>query len=128
MLVYLCVEESAVKRPLLVLLVLLVTVVFAFAALAHGDKKHVQGTIEKINADSIVVKARDGSSILVKLGSATVYLRHSGSVDKSAQASDLSVGDLVVIHATPKDTGLEADEVKFSSRAARNGVSSKPKS
>jgi hypothetical protein len=119
------VEESAVKRSLLVLLV---TVVFACAALAHGDKKHVQGTIEKINADSIVVKAKDGNSVLIKLGSATVYMRHAGDTYKSAQASDLSVGDLVVIHATPKDTGLEADEVKFSSRSSREGVSSKHKS
>jgi hypothetical protein len=110
------------------LLVMLVTMVLAFGALAHGDKKHVQGTIEKINADSIVVKARDGSSVLIKLGSATVYMRHAGETYKSAQASDLAVGDLVVIHATPKETGLEADEVKFSSRGARDGVSSKPKS
>jgi len=113
-----------VKRSLLVLLV---AMVFAVVALAHGDKQHVQGTIEKINADSIVVKARDGRAVLIKLGSATVYMRHAGQTYKSAQASDLSVGDLVVIHATPKDTGLEADEVKFSSRGARDGVSSKPK-
>ena len=109
------------------LLVLLVAMVFAVVALAHGDKQHVQGTIEKINADSIVVKARDGRAVLIKLGTATVYMRHAGQTYKSAQASDLSVGDLVVIHATPKDTGLEADEVKFSSRGARDGVSSKPK-
>jgi hypothetical protein len=105
---------------------LLITTVFAFATLAHGDKKHVQGTIQKINSDSIVVKAKDGSSVLVKLGSSTVYMRRSGNVDRSATVSDLAVGDLVVIHATPKDTGLEADEVKFSSRAASGAVSAKP--
>jgi hypothetical protein len=119
------VEESAVKRSLLVLLV---AMVFAFAAQAHGDKKHVRGTIEKINTDSIVVKSNDGGSVLIKLGSATVYMRHAGDTYKSAQASDLSVGDLVVIHATPKDTGLEADEVKFSSRGPHDAVSSKHKS
>ena len=31
-----------------------------------------------------------------------------------AKAGDLAVGDLVVIHATPKGNKLEADEVKFS--------------
>jgi hypothetical protein len=110
------------------LLVLLITTVFAFATLAHGDKKHVQGTIQKINADSIVVKAKDGSSVVVKLGSATVYMRRSGNVDTAAKVSDLSVGDLVVIHATPKETGLEADEVKFSSHAASGSVSTRPSS
>jgi len=107
------------------LLALLITAVFAFATLAHGDKKHVQGTIQKISADSIVVKAKDGSSVLVKLGSSTVYMRRSGNTDKSATVSDLAVGDLVVIHATPKDTGLEADEVKFSSHAG-GAVATKP--
>ena len=110
------------------LLVLLITAVFAFTALAHGDKKHVQGRIEKIEADSIVVKAKDGSSVVVKLSTATVFMRRSGNVDKAAKASDLSVGDLVVIHATPRETGLEADEVKFSSHASGAGVSSKPSS
>jgi hypothetical protein len=109
------------------LLVSMMTAVFAFATLAHGDKKHVQGTIQKINADSIVVKAKDGSSVLVKLGSSTIYMRRSGNTDKSATLSDLAVGDLVVIHATPKDTGLEADEVKFSTHAG-GAVAAKPNS
>ena len=99
------------------LIVLLVTTVLASAMVAHGDKKHVKGTVEKINADSIVVKVQDGSSVLIKLGSSTVYMRHAGDAYKSAKSSDLAVGDLVVIHATPKDSGLEADEVKFSTHA-----------
>ncbi len=32
----------------------------ASVALAHGDKKHVVGTLEKINADSVVVKTAAG--------------------------------------------------------------------
>jgi len=103
----------------------MITTVFAFAALAHGDKKHVQGTVQKINADSIVVKAKDGSSVLVKLGSSTIYMRRSGNTDKAATLSDLAVGDLVVVHATPKDTGLEADEVKFSTHTGGT-VAAKP--
>jgi len=34
--------------------------------------------------------------------------------DRPAKLGDLAVGDLVVIHATPKGDALEADEVKFS--------------
>jgi hypothetical protein len=102
-----------------ILLALLATAALALGAAAHGDKKHVSGTIEKINSDSIVVKAKDGSSIVVKFGPSTMFIRRAGNADKSAKAGDLAVGDLVVIHATPKDTGLEADEVKFSSRGGR---------
>ena len=89
---------------------------------AHGNKVHVSGTIEKISAESVVVKTRDGKSVEVKLVAATVYLSHHTdktakpadlSQDQPAKVSDLAVGDLVVVHATPKDNALEADEVKF---------------
>jgi hypothetical protein len=95
---------------------------FAFpaaVAFAHGDKKHVLGTIEKVDSGSVTVKTRDGKSVEVKLVASTVYISHAGSVDKPATISDLAVGKTVVIHATPKGEELEADEVKFSSGAAR---------
>jgi len=44
---------------------------FLFVAItlsAHGDKKHVIGTIEKLNSGSVTVKTRDGKSVQVKLG------------------------------------------------------------
>jgi hypothetical protein len=94
-----------------------VTMVLLFAAgiaFAHGNKVHVLGTLEKINADSVLVKTKDGKSVEVKLATATVYLERSNNQDKPAKLSDLAVGDLVVIHATPKDSTLEADEIKFS--------------
>ena len=90
---------------------------------AHGNKVHVSGTVEKISAESVLVKTREGKSVEVKLVASTVYLSHVTdktakpaelSQDKPAKQSDVAVGDLVVIHATPKDNGLEADEVKFS--------------
>jgi len=87
---------------------------FAFIAsitFAHGDKKHVMGTLEKINADSVVVKQSDGKSVEVKLVSGTMYVSRDG---KAAKLSDLAVGDRVVIHATPTGDTLSADEVKFS--------------
>jgi hypothetical protein len=105
--------------------------ILAGAAFAHGDKKHVLGTLEKVNGDSIVVKQRDGKSVEVKLAPSTVYLHRDGNADKPAKASDLVVGYLVVIHATPKDGGLEADEVKFSVPGAANPANppgQKPKS
>jgi len=109
-------------------------------ALAHGNKVHVSGTVEKIGADSVLVKTRDGKSVEVKLAASTVYLSHMVdksakpadlNEDKPAKLSDVAVGDLVVIHATPKNNALEADEVKFSLPSAvkpATAASSKPKS
>jgi hypothetical protein len=104
------------------------------AAFAHGDLKHVSGTVEKITAASIFVKTADGKSVEVKLVSSTVYVFHTlsqtgtpsdASQDKPAKFADLAVGDRVLIHAKPNGDTLEAAEVKFSAPAA---VASKPKS
>jgi hypothetical protein len=93
------------------------------AAFAHGNKVHVKGTVEKIGAESVVVKTPDGKSVEVKLVASTVYVAHAmdkgakpsdANEDKPAKLSDIAVGNMVVIHATPKDNGLEADEVRFS--------------
>jgi hypothetical protein len=90
----------------------------AAISFAHGDKKHVLGTIEKIAADSVWIKSTDGKSTEVKLVATTVYLSREGETYKPARASNLAVGDIVVIHATPKGETLEADEVKFSTPVA----------
>jgi len=105
--------------------------VVAGTAFAHGNKVHVRGTSEKIGADSVVVKAADGKSVEVKIAASTVFLSRSNNEDKPAKAGDLAVGDVVVIHATPKDNTLEADEIKFSVPAAAKAgtpAAQKPKS
>lgn len=83
-------------------------------AIAHGDKKHVVGTLEKVNGDSVVVRTAAGKSVEVKLVASTTYVSRVGNEDKPAKVSDLAVGERVVIHATSKGETLEADEVKFS--------------
>lgn len=99
----------------------------AFVALAHGDKKHVLGTIEKLDAASVTVKTRDGKSVEVKLVASTVYVSRVGTVDKPAKLADVAVGQMVVIHATPKGEELEADEVRFSAPGpARPASKSQP--
>jgi hypothetical protein len=62
----------------------------------------------------------------VKIGAWTVFLSRSKNEDKPAKAGDLAAGDLVVIHATPKDKMLEADEIKFSSPAAAKPATPAP--
>jgi hypothetical protein len=105
---------------LIALLVLTVSL-----AMAHGDKKHVVGTLEKINADSVTVRTADGKSVEVKLLPSTLYVSRVGNEDKSAQLSALVVGDRVVVHATPKGETLEANEIKFSTKAS--AAAAKPK-
>jgi hypothetical protein len=104
-------------------------------AVAHGNKVHVKGTVEKISSDSVLVKTMDGKSVEVKLVASTVYVAHviekaakpsDGNEDKPAKLSDLAVGNMVVIHATPKDNGLEADEVRFSAPSAVKPAASAP--
>lgn len=90
----------------------------ATSTFAHGNKKHIMGTLEKISADSVVVKLSDGKSVEVKLVSATAYVLRVGQEDKPAKASDLTVGARVAIHATPKGDTLEADEIKFAKPGA----------
>jgi uncharacterized protein DUF5666 len=113
---------------------ILIAMLLALAAgnaFAHGNKVHVLGTLEKINADSVQVKTKEGKSVEVKLAASTVYVERSNNQDKPAKLSDLAVGALVVIHATPKDNSLEADEIKFSILAATKvavPASPKPKS
>jgi hypothetical protein len=101
-------------------------VLLAGVVLAHGDKKHVIGTIEKMGADALTVKTAEGS-VDVKLVAGTTYIVvGADKVAKPAKLTDLRVGDRVVIHATPKpDNTLEAAEVRFSSAAAT--AASKPK-
>jgi len=100
-------------KILLISIVLLLALA-AGSVFAHGDKVHVVGTVEKANSDSLVVKTKEGKSVEVKLAASTVYLERDNNQDKPAKLADLTVGDFVVIHATPKDTGLEAGQVRFS--------------
>jgi hypothetical protein len=98
----------------------------ATVAFGHGTKVHVRGTVEKVGADSLVVKTADGKSVEVKIVASTVFLSRSNNEDKPAKAGDLTAGDLVVIHATPKDKNLEADEIKFSIPTAPKSAAPAP--
>jgi hypothetical protein len=116
------------------------TLALAFAAgvaWGHGNKVHVRGKVEKVGADSLQVKTVEGKSVAVKLVSSTVYIHHMAAKpgdppvtndDRPAKLTDVAVGDAVVIHATPKDGTLEADEVKFSAPESNKvAAAAKPK-
>lgn len=110
----------------------------AGATLAHGNKVHVRGKVEKVGPDSLQVKTPEGKSVEVKLVASTVYIQHMAvkagepadtNDNRPAKLADLVVGDAVVIHATPKGGTLEADEVKFSApESSKVAAAAKPKS
>lgn len=110
------------KLHVVVVMIALVTSV----ALAHGDKKHVIGTVEKVNADSVVVKTAAGQSVTVKLLPSTIFVWRDGNEDRPAKQGELAVGNRVVIHATPRGETLEANEVRFSAPSA--AATAKPRS
>ena len=108
----------------------------AGATFAHGNKVHIRGKVEKTGADSLQVKTVDGRSVEVKLVASTIYIQHMAAKagdppdtndNRPAKLADVAVGDAVVIHATPKEGTLEADEVKFTAPES-NKVAAKPKS
>ncbi len=118
-----------------------IALALAFAAgmaWAHGNKVHIRGKVEKVGGDSLQVKTLDGKSLEVKLAPSTVYIQHMAAKpgdppdtndNRPAKLADVAVGDAVVIHATPKDGTLEADEVKFSAPGSNKVASAaKPKS
>ena len=109
----------------------------AGATLAHGNKVHIRGKVEKVGADSLQVKTVDGKSVEVKLVASTVYIQHMAAKagnppdtndNRPAKLASVAVGDAVVIHATPKEGTLEADEVKFTAPESNKVAAAKPKS
>lgn len=102
-------------------IILLLGALAVLPALAHGDKKHVIGTIEKVSTEAVMVKTEDGKSVEVKLASTTSYVTKDG---KPAKFADIAAGQRVVIHATPRGAELIADEVKFAAVGSAPGPAS----
>ena len=103
---------------------------FAFlagAVVAHGDLKHIRGTVEKMTSNSVTVKTTSGASVEVKLVASTMFVMRSAGTDKPAKLGDLAVGDRVVIHAKPNGDTFEAVEVRFSASPVAAAAGAKPK-
>src|SRR5436309_15553996 len=92
-------------------IVAVVTLLFAFSlmALAHGNEKHVMGTVTSISDNSITVETTAKKSITVDVSDKTKFEK-SGS---PATLKDLKVGDKVVVHADVSGDKLVANEVHF---------------
>ena len=94
------------KRTVTLLVLVLSITAIAFA---HGNQKHVMGTVSSISDVSITVETTSKKTVTVSVNSTTKFQK-SGS---PAALKDLKVGDKVVIHATGSDDKLIATEVRF---------------
>ena len=103
---------------------LLIAFVLAAPAFAHGDKKHIIGTIEKLSPEAVIVKTKDGKSVEIKIAPTTMYVT---SADQPGKFADLAVGQRVVIHADTKGADLIAATVKFSNATAAPAAAASPK-
>ena len=76
---------------------------------AHDGKKHFLGTVTKIDPGLLTIETKDGKTVELTLTASTAYVKDK----KPARLQDLALGDRVVVHATPKGTGFEANEVEI---------------
>jgi hypothetical protein len=81
----------------------------ALASYAHGNEKHVIGTVTAITDAQITVETQTNQTQVVKIAPDTSFVK-SGA---PSSLKELKVGDRVVIHAKPVGNDLIAHEVRF---------------
>jgi exosome complex RNA-binding protein Rrp4 len=89
------------------------------AAFAHGGNDHVRGVVTQVSAQSITVQVSPKVTKTLTLSDKTVYKR----AGKTAQVSDLKVGDRVVVDVPEKTT--QAVEVTIGAAPAAKAVAKK---
>lgn len=94
------------KRIIGMITLVLLTVILVFA---HGDEKHVMGTVTKLTDSSVTLKDTHGKSVDVAITSTTKFMKNG----KAVTAKDVQVGDRVVVHAKQNGNKLEATMVKI---------------
>lgn len=91
-------------------------VISAAPACAHEGQPHIMGTVESVNASTLVVETESGKTVSILLTAATTYRDISGTVVTNV---DLEPGARVVVDVASKDGSLTATQVRFSSAAKR---------
>ena len=84
-------------------------------AFGHDGAEHVMGTVSKVSAQSVTVNTTDKKVVQVGLNAKTAYTRD----DKKVAASDMKVGDRVMIEAKEVNEKLVADSVKLGAMASK---------
>ena len=102
------------RRTIQLSLIILLTSVLA---LAHGKPQKIMGMVKEITATHIVVTTSSGESRNVEIHATTKFLK-SGD---PAKASDITVGERVVVEADVHEGKLIAETVKFGKPAHAQG-------
>jgi hypothetical protein len=76
---------------------------------AHGNEKHVMGTITKVSDSSVTVKDTHGKVVDVAIMPDTKFMKNG----KAVTAKDIQEGDRVVVQAKQNGNKLEATMVKI---------------
>ena len=92
--------------------------VLSLMALAHGNEKHVMGTVTGIGENSITIETTSKKSVTVEVSDKTKFEK-SGS---PATLKDLKVGDKVVVHASAAGEKLVANEIHFGAKDAKQSM------
>jgi len=108
---------TTTKTPPGTLLVFAIIFAAAFS-FAHGGFEHVMGTVSKITPQSVTVTTTDNKTVDVAINAKTTYARGTQKVS----ATDLKVGDRVVIDATGEAPKLVAASVKIGGAAATSAT------
>ncbi|HWX53682.1 MAG TPA: DUF5666 domain-containing protein [Verrucomicrobiae bacterium] len=103
------------------ILICLISLALSGMLYAHGDQKHVKGTVKSLSAVSITVETTTHETQTIQITSQTKFIR-SGS---PSSLRELKAGDLVAIHAKESGEKLEAVEVKFGA-APKSTATKKP--
>jgi hypothetical protein len=93
----------------LAVLWLMVALFAAGSLAAHDGKKHFMGTVTRIDPNLLTIEAKDAKTVELVLTASTAYVKDK----KPAKFQDLALGDRVVVHATAKGAGFQAEEVEI---------------
>ncbi len=101
---------------ILSLVIALITAVSIGVAAAHGDGKHVFGTITALGPTQIEVLTVEGTTVSVQTFAETKYRNRRSGDDAEVP----TVGDRVAVDVREEDGKLIATEVQFSSSAKKH--------
>lgn len=96
-------------------LIALVAALAAPPALGHEKADRALGVVEKVDAQQIVLKGRDGHPVTFAVTPDTRFLRGG----KPAKPGDVKVGERAVVHGRKAGERVEAVEVKLGGGATK---------
>lgn len=89
-------------------------VLFTSAAFAHGDEKHLMGTVTKITDKSMTIEDKDKKTTEVSFTANTKCMKG----EATAALKDIKVGDRVVVNAKKDGEKLVATMVRIGAPGA----------